>query len=255
MKQFTITPAAGKRLIGQAMASHEVVKEALRSGTVVIVAGTTNGYCAEEILKSIGQEEGFSRHRFFRGIVLPPHLPRSEAGTLPDTSQFPGDVVIRRGVWERGKTIFDVVDDLKAGDVILKGANALDITHRKAAVLIGHPQGGTVMAALRAHIGRRVHLFFPVGLEKRVTGDLDEIARRMNAATQTGYRYLPVKGEIFTELEAIQILSGAQAELIAAGGVAGAEGAVILNVYGTPSEEEKAELVFSRVKDEAPFTI
>ena len=31
-----------------------------------------------------------------------------------------GDVVLVDGVWLKGKTIFDVADDLKAGDVILK---------------------------------------------------------------------------------------------------------------------------------------
>lgn len=255
MKQFTLTPAAGKRLIARAMASHRAIKTALDHGTVVIVAGTTNGYCAEEILKSIGQEEGFSRHRFFRGIVLPPYRPRTEAGTLPDTSGFPGDVVIRRGVWEKGKTIFDVADELKEGDVILKGANAIDTERKKAAILIGHPQGGTVMAALRAHIGRRVSLILPVGLEKRIPGNLDEIARRLNSSGIKGYRYLTVNGEIITEIEALEILTGSRSYVIAAGGVAGAEGAVMLTVEGTPEEEEKAERIFSEIKDEAPFTI
>jgi len=255
MKQITLTTAAGKRLIGRAMASCAAIREALHSGTVVIVAGTTNGYCAEEILKSIGQAEGFSRDRFFRGIVLPPYRPRTEAGTLPDTSGFPGDVIIRKGIWEKGKTIFDVVDELKEGDVILKGANAVDMAHQKAAILIGHPQGGTVMAALRAHIGRRVRLFIPVGLEKRVPGDLDELAQKLNAPGIKGYRYLTINGEIVTEIEALRILTGVKAELVAAGGVAGAEGALILNIEGSPDEEEKVQSLWTEIKDEAPFNL
>ncbi|MCX7981479.1 MAG: hypothetical protein N2572_01025 [Syntrophales bacterium] len=255
MKQFILTPAAGKRLIARAVASHQAITSALRQGTIVIVAGTTNGYCAEEILKSIGQGAEFSRQRFFRGIVLPPSRPRTEAGTLPDMSGFPGDVVIRQGVWEKGKTIFDVVDELKEGDVILKGANAIDGERRKAAILIGHPQGGTIMAALRAHIGRRVHLIIPVGLEKRILADPDEIARRLNASGLKGHRYLTVNGQIITEIEALEILTGARATLIAAGGVAGAEGAILLAVEGSREAEEKAEWIFSEIKDETPFTI
>ena len=46
MKQFVITPAAGKRLIGKAIAKHAAVAAAIKKGTVVIVAGTTNGYVA-----------------------------------------------------------------------------------------------------------------------------------------------------------------------------------------------------------------
>ena len=70
---------------------------------------------------------------------MPPGNPATETGRLPDESEFPGDVVIVKGAWEKGKTIFDVADDLKEGDVILKGANAIDSTFKKAAILIGHP--------------------------------------------------------------------------------------------------------------------
>jgi hypothetical protein len=43
MEQFLITPAAGKRLIAKALAKHPAINEALASGTIVIIAGTTNG--------------------------------------------------------------------------------------------------------------------------------------------------------------------------------------------------------------------
>ena len=75
MKQYVITPAAGKRLIGKAVAIHPAVKQALKSGTLVIIAGTTNGYAAEEILNSIGDTEDFDSRRFFRGITLAPSGP------------------------------------------------------------------------------------------------------------------------------------------------------------------------------------
>jgi len=32
-----------------------------------------------------------------------------------------------QNVWKKGKTIFDVVDSLEEGDIIIKGANALPI--------------------------------------------------------------------------------------------------------------------------------
>ncbi|KUK52314.1 MAG: hypothetical protein XD78_2065 [Desulfotomaculum sp. 46_296] len=65
-------------------------------------------------------------------------------------------MVIVKGKWLQGKTIFDIVDDLKEGDVILKGANSVDLTQKRAAILIGHPRGGTTTAALQAVAGRRV---------------------------------------------------------------------------------------------------
>ena len=113
MKQFVVTPAAGKRLIAKGIAQHPEVKRALAEATIVVVAGTTNGYVAEELLESIGQSEGFSRRGFIRGITVPPYVSTSEIGRLPDESEFPGDVVIAKGHWVRGKSIFDVVDDLR----------------------------------------------------------------------------------------------------------------------------------------------
>jgi len=253
MMQFVLTPAAGKRLIGKALAVHPAVKEALGSATLVIVAGTTNGYVAEEILNGLGQAEGFKRDRFFRGIVLPPGRTR-EDGRLPDDSGFPGDVVIVKGIWKRGLTIFDVAGDLKEGDVILKGANALDPL-RRAAVLIGHPQGGTALAALSAAVGRRVRLILPVGLEKRIFGDLMRIAGLLNDPQASGPRLLPLPGEPFTEIDAIRLLCGAEAELVAGGGVGGAEGAVRLAVWGGEEEMEKAGRVIDEAAGEKPFAV
>jgi hypothetical protein len=252
MKQFVLTTASAKRLIGKALAAHPAVQAALRSATLVIVAGTTNGYVAEEILKGIGQEEGFSKRRFFRGIVLPPGK-TTELGRLPDESDFPGDVVIVKGVWQKGKTIFDVADGLEEGDVILKGANALDPVRHQAAVLVGHPRGGTLIAALQAAVGRRVQLILPVGLEKRVPGDLMDLAIRLNAPGGSGPRLLPVPGEVFTEIEAIRQLFGAESEMMAAGGVGGAEGAIRLALHGSPEQMAKAEELIQEIMGERGF--
>jgi len=253
MKQFVITPAAGKRLIGKAVAKHAAVKAALKKGTVVIVAGTTNGYVAEEILSLLGQAKTFKRDHFYRGIILPPNRPTTSTGRSYDESKFPGDVVIRNGVFQKGKTIFDVVDDLREGDVILKGANAVDLIQRRAAILIGAPKAGTIGVSLPAVIGRRVRLILPVGLEKRVSENLDDLATKMNAPGTQGPRLLPVPGEIFTELDAIVLLTGASAQLIAAGGVGGAEGSVWLAVSGKPSQEKAAEVLIKSVVTEPAF--
>ena len=135
MQQYVLSTAGSKRLIGKGMASHPAILAALESGTIVIVAGTTNGYVAEEVLTRIDQAAGFEKKRFFRGITLPPSGSGTGSGGPPKEGQFPGDVVISRGQWQKGMTIFDVVDDLREGDVIVKGANALDVARRRAAIL------------------------------------------------------------------------------------------------------------------------
>jgi hypothetical protein len=247
MKQFCVTTVMGKRLIGKAMALHPDIKGVLEKGTLVVIAGTTNGYVAEEILKSLGQAEGFSREGFRRGMTVAPGAKIIKAELL-------GDVVIRGGEWQRGKTIYDVADDIEVGDVVLKGANAFDVRGR-AAVQIGHPQGGTILAALATVVGRRVRLIVPVGLEKRVLEDVDVLAQRCNAPDAKGPRLLPIPGEIFTELDAIKLMTGAEACLIAGGGVYGAEGASWLGISGTDEQVQAATELIKSVADEPPCRV
>lgn len=255
MRQFSLTPAAGKRLIAKGIAKHPEVLTAVKGGTVVVIAGTTNGYVAEELLATIGQSQDFKRKRFFRGVVLPPVHPTADSGRIPDESGFPGDVVIKEGVWQKGKTIFDVVGNLKENDVILKGANALDLEARRAAILIAHPQAGTIGASLPAYYGKRVRLIIPVGLEKRISGNLDALAAQMNEPGAHGPRLLPAPGEVFTEIDAIAMLTGAKAQLIAAGGVAGAEGSIWLAISGDAAQEGGAMALLQSVAAEPAFEL
>lgn len=253
MKQFLITPSMGKRLIAKTIATHPAIRKALKNGTVVIVAGTTNGYVAEEILKTHKIANDFSKKHFFRGITIPPTKKVTAEGRLTDESQFPGDVIISNGVYQKGKTIADIVDSLKEGDVILKGANALDLTHRQAAILIGHPKAGTIGLALPAILGRRVRLIVPVGVEKRINGDLNLLAAKLNAPGCGGYRLMPLPGEVFTELDALTALTAAEVELIAAGGVCGAEGSCWIGVSGSEDQEEFAQQVIASIADEPVY--
>lgn len=255
MQPFVLTPAAGKRLIAKAIVRHDAVRAALSSGTVVVVAGTTNAYVAEEILSATDAPASFSRRGFYRGLTKPPAPDATPQAAADPAVAFPGDVVLVKGSWQPGKTLFDVADELREGDVVLKGANALDLARRQAAILIGHPRGGTILAALQALIGRRTRLLLPVGVEKRVPGDLQALAARVNQPGATGPRLLPVPGEVFTELEALALLTGASAELVAAGGVGGAEGAVWLSVSGTPEQEQAAAALLASVGREPRFVL
>ncbi|NLA86155.1 MAG: hypothetical protein GX847_02500, partial [Clostridiales bacterium] len=185
----------------------------------------------------------------------PPNYATTDSGRSSDESQFPGDVVIVKGEWERGKTIFDVADRLKKGDVIIKGANAVHLKSGQAAVLIGHPSAGTISTAMQAVMGRRVELILPVGLEKRIDGDINEIAGRLNAANAVGLRYFPVCGNVVTELDAIRIVTGAQAELVAGGGVCGAEGGCWIAVGGSREQLKDTDKLIKEVSREPIFKL
>jgi len=247
MKQFVITPVMGKRLIGKGVAARPDVRAVLERGTLVIVGGTTNAYVAQEVLGSIGAGESFTPKGFRRGIVLPPSF---NASSLTGPTEL--DVILVDGVVQEGKSVFDVADQMGPGDMIIKGANAVHLATRRAAVLIGDPQTGTIGAAVRAVIGRRVKLLVAVGLEKRVEDDVTELAEFLNEPGASGPRMSPMPGEVFTELDAIDALSGASSRLVSGGGVCGAEGAIWIAVTGATDQVAAAESLIQSVADEPP---
>lgn len=247
MKQFCVTTAMGKRLIGKGITKLPAVQKVLQKGTLVIIAGTTNGYVAEEILAMVSQSEGFSRVGFRRGLMAAP-------GRQPADAEFPGDVVLVDGKWQKGKTIFDVADDLQTGDVVLKGANAFD-PYGQAAVLVGSPQAGTIHATMAAVYGRRVQLILPVGLEKRLSEDVVSLAREILAPDASGLRLYLAPGEVFTELDALELLTGAEARLMAAGGIYGAEGSAYIYVSGSEDQEKTALELVDSVRFEPPCEV
>jgi hypothetical protein len=104
-------------------------------------------------------------------------------------------------------------------------------------------------------VARRIHLIIPVGLEKSVPGDLYETARRLREAGKgaSGPTLWPVAGEIFTELEALELLCGVEARPIGAGGILGAEGSVRIAVWGTSEQVEKAESLLADIYGEPAF--
>jgi len=248
-KQFLLTPSMGKRLIGRGIASHPAVATAIQNGTLVIVAGTTNGYVAEEVLRAFCPEQSgdFARKGFRRGMVTPPDFDAESV-----KAELVGDVVVSGGRWRQGQTIFDVADSLSAGDVILKGANVVNVEADEAAVYIGHPQAGTAGAAVRAVTGRRVQMIVPVGLEKRTSDAIMDIAAQCNAPDTEGPGMLPLPGRTYTELDAIEMLTGASGRLLAAGGVYGAEGAVWIGVRGTDEQLAATEQLWETLRSEPP---
>lgn len=98
-------------------------------------------------------------------------------------------------------------------------------------------------------------LIIPVGLEKRIPGDLIDLAARANAAGNNGHSLLPLPGIVFSEIEAIRLLSGAEAEILAAGGVSGAEGALWLAVEGSAEELEACQRQLEAITGEENFRI
>ncbi len=244
-KQFLLTVSAGKRLIAKAAATLSQVTHALEFGTIAVIAGTTNAYVAEELLLRIGQADDFCKDHFFRGATTMP----GKTGPQPNHA----DVIIEKGQWKKEQTIFDCADRLGGGDIVFKGANAVNLQKRQAGILVGNPTLGTVGPAIQASAGRRAELIVPVGMEKRVTADIMELAVQLNSPTSSGLRFLPVCGTVLTELDAVRQLTGAVAELIAGGGICGAEGSCWIAATGNDQQLKALSGLMERVGKEPSF--
>ena len=243
--QYFLTPAAGKKLIAKAVVQRPDIKEALQNATILVIGGTTNAFVANTFLEALGADPVVTFPRFHRGVAVPPGAKLQQAEQL-------GDLVIEKGVprFSAPNELPSVCAKLKAGDIILKGANALHLPTRTAAVLLGNTEnGGTVVEASKAVLSRRVKLILPVGVEKRVDTDLTELQTLVNDPEASGLRLFKAPGEAFTELDAIRLLTGAEAAIIASGAVNGGEGGVYLQVSG--GDPEKVRELIREVQNEA----
>ncbi len=246
---FSLTVSESKRLIAKGVAQLPCVRRAMEKGLIVVCKGTTNAYVLEELLGKPIEKTGY---------VLGATIPVKGAARA---SLLPGsipEVTLRDGrPADDLPTVHDAFKLLGRGDVVIKGANALDYERKLAGVLIAHPEGGTAGGFMGRMHGRKFGLVIPVGLEKQIAGDLRAAEVEMLCSgpdRYTGPGLWVVHGEILTEIEAIRLLVGAEAVQIGAGGIGGAEGAVWLMVSGTEETVAKATALIESVQGEPPFT-
>ena len=239
----TLTVAESKRLIAKGVAAMGIVKKALAEGMVTVAKGTTNGRVAEEILG-----EKIDRSRYVTGNTRPS---RGTGGDIRLSASLP-DVVLRKGEQVEGLSSVDSVAEMKQGDVFIKGCNALNYQQKLGGILIGNSVGGTIGGTLGTVVARKIHLVLPVGLEKSVYADMNEISKAVRADDEyvgSAPTLMPVSGTIVTEIEALKTLAGVKALQVAAGGIAGAEGTVWLLIKGEKSQVEKALKIVEECRD------
>ena len=243
---FVLTPSESKRLIAKGVVAMPEVQDALESGRIVVCTGSTNAYVAEEILGGPFQREEFITGRIIDG--------KMGAGGGPNRlSTFVLDKGTKSDVpWQ------DALKDLKGGDVVIKGANAVD-ADGYAGILLGNPVAGTIGAVLGPVVALGAQLIVPVGLEKLVPSVLDAAeaysgVRRVKH-TLDGYPvgFMPlVNVTVVTEIQALETLFSVEATHMASGGIAGSEGSVVMLVEGfEPDVKECMDFVAS-IKGEPP---
>jgi hypothetical protein len=245
-RSYVLTVAAGKRLIAKGVAAMPEVIDCMERGTLAVCKGTTNAYIVEELLGM-----PIDKTQYVTGRTVPPG---SDAGKRLSAKM--AELVIQRGERLEGVSAVEAAADMQPGDILLKGANALNYEQAQVGILIGHPTGGTMGAILGHAVARRIRLIHPVGLEKSVCEDLAGISNLLADVPVHGESTPTLwvsPGELFTEIEAVAVLCGAEAYCMSAGGVGGAEGAVWLLVAGTAEQLERFNEVYETLRAEPPL--
>ncbi len=241
-----LTVAEGKRLIAKSIAQLPQVQKAMKEGIVIICRGTTDTYVAEELTG-----EKFPHGPFTTGKIYPAKNAKKVSGhnSIPE-------VILVNGKWDKDLSLMDALEKLKAGDVVIKGGNALDYKNKLAGVCIGAPDSGTTGKFMPYVVARKAHLIVPIGLEKQVTTDLVTLSKKMQEPIEN-LSYVPsmflLAGHIVTEIEAVKAFADVEVFDAASGGIGGAEGSTWLVVRGSKEQVLKAMDVINSVLGEKPF--
>ncbi|HEU68956.1 MAG TPA: hypothetical protein ENN53_07105 [Candidatus Acetothermia bacterium] len=207
------------------------MQRALREGLVVVTLGTTNAYVAEELLGN-----PIERERFCAGYIG------------EDLTRLPVERQAKPLVLRRGEPVElspdETLAELKAGDVLVKGANVLDPSG-VCGVFMASPAGGTVGKFALPAVARGVEIVIPISRAKCIHGSVAALARevgieRVDAATGSAVGLCPLVGTVVTEVEAVALLYGVRAEHLASEGVGRGTGAVTLLLMGGEADVGKA---------------
>ncbi len=250
---IVLTPAESKRLIAKGVSNLEEVRRALKQGIIIVGLGTTNAYVAEELLASLSSQEKENSHekidkgRYAAGVIT------ARGATIVPKEERSKELILKNGEIIDASTE-EIVDDLSATDVFIKGANALDATGT-AGILMANTFGGTIGIALGRIMARGVNFIIPVGIEKTVPYPITEAAKRVGIeriaiATGKPVGLMPVYGKVITEIEALKILGASDAFPIGAGGVDGGEGSVVICAEGSAGQMDRLMQQIREIKGE-----
>jgi len=220
-------PEESKKLLAKAVSQLPEVVRALNEGIVVIGGGTTNAYIAREITGRNIEVGRFTAGRIYNGLL----------DATPKEERLKPMILIKGGHVEMPMS--DALSKYTGNDVFIKGANAID-PEGNAGVLAASDVGGTVGAFWALAISRGASVICPVGLEKLIPSvpaavmEAGQERFQFNMGKKVGLLQLS-GAKVITEIQALAILYNLQAVQIAAGGIGGSEGSVVLSVKGNES--------------------
>jgi hypothetical protein len=152
---FTLTSSESKRLIAKAVIKMDAVAFALQSGKLAVAIGTTNAFIAEELTK-----ETIIKEAHTAGIIT------NARPCLTNPKDRLKPLLLEKGQRIEAD-LPEFVASFSKGDVLVKGANALD-PEGNVGILIGNRKGGLIGATLPTIKAVGATLIIAVGLEKMI---------------------------------------------------------------------------------------
>ena len=243
---FTLTTSESKRLLGRAVAHMASVQQALRHGHLIIAGGTTNAYVLEELTGQTIDKGNYTAGLISQGVPCVTDLKTRQAPAVfvqGERVELPWNEVIR---------------DFTADDVLIKGANAFDLTGN-AGILLGGSNGGTIGQAIGYMAASGAHLIMPIGMEKLVPDVIAASAVMGQSKIDQHYGmacglFVVNTGQIITEVEALDAMFAVDATVVAAGGVGDSEGAITLAVQGDADKLSEVMQLVKELKKEPRLT-
>ena len=249
IKQATavLNPAESKRLLAKAVASLPEIQDAYKHGNLLVATCSTSAFVLEELTG-----EKVAPHCYCIGMVADGMLTTAAKDDREAARFFVKGERVEMNVLE-------YLDTFDEGDAVVKGGNAVD-PYGNVGVLASNAQGGTVGALISFIAVRGLPIIMPVGLEKLIPDVIEASTgwgqRTLDRSMGEKVWLVPVTcGLVVTEIEALGILAGVDARLVAAGGIGGSEGAVVLLIEGTERALDKAWKILEDIKGEPPVMV
>lgn len=254
--QLVLTPSESKKLITQAVSGMEPVKRALREGMVVIHPSSSTYFLIEHITGK--KPEGI----WLVGMIAPrgacvegmtqKAFEEDKYQELTKPENFPFSWVFRKGRFEKGLKLVDILNEMDENDVYIKGVNAID-AYGHVGVLLASLAGGTIGKVLAMQKEKKFRIVYLANLEKFIPSSITEVAKetgRANTKDALGIPcgLLPMKADPVTEIQALKMLTGVDAIPIAGGGVGGAEGSFMFVIKGEEKEVEETMKLVKGIK-------
>lgn len=258
--QVSLIPTESKKLIAKAVAGMEEVQNACNKGIVALHPSSSTIFIVPELIGKIPATEVW-----VCGVIAPKaacrglehlkfNLKEAAQGKVRIPAEFPHTWVIEKGELRTGLLLGDILSQMGPEDIYIKGVNAIDPDNNVGVLIGNRVEGGTIGLAVSQARRRGFKLVFPVGLEKLIPIPIRQASAEATQRKSLSYSMgipctlLPCEGIVVTELRAIEILTGATAIPISAGGLGGAEGAITLIVKGDDEQVTKAITYIEEVK-------